>query len=106
MCSEQNTFNVCDLMDTRVHETFRVGSGPDEEGDDFPRSPNSNIMKRSVHDGHHGFHGISCLSVSYPNGMSTVVDLASASNWDGTMLSRSGLENLFCNLCLSHGLPP
>ena len=104
--TEPNTCNVCGLMDTCVHETCRVWSGPDGEGEDCPWRPNTNIKQRSVYDGHHKCHGISCLSVSYPNGMSTVVGLASARNWDGNMLQWSDLDKQLCNLCTSHGLTP
>ena len=93
MLTEPNTHDVCGLMGRRVHEMCRVGSELDGEGEDCPRRPNANTKQKSVCDGHHEFHGISCSSASYPNGMSTVVGLASARNSDGTMLQWSDLDN-------------
>ena len=67
-------------MDICAHEICRSGSGPAAEGEDQSRRPDAHAKQRAVCDGHHKFHGISCLSISYHNRISIVVGLASARN--------------------------
>ena len=81
------SFNVCGIMDICDHEMCRLGSVPVAEGEDQPRSPDVCAKQRSARDGHHKFHGVSCASISYPNGISTVVGLHSARNHDSTILT-------------------
>ena len=92
-------------MDVSVHEITRWGSGPDGEGPNCPRRPLSYVKQRSVYCGHKKFHGLSMLTISYPNGMSTVIGIVSARNWDGNTLTWSDLDNVSCNSRLNNNLP-
>ena len=82
-----NAFNMCGLMEICTHETCRLGSGAAAEGEDHSRRPDAHAKQRSARDGHYKFHIISCISISYPNGMSTVVGLDSVRNHDSTILT-------------------
>lgn len=104
--SEENSFRSCRIMGTRAHEMRRSGSGIDREGENFPRSLNANMTQRPTSYIHHKFRGISWVLVSCPNGSSTTAGLDSPKHLDGTILSSSGLDNLFRVSSLSLGLSP
>ena len=105
MHTEPNSYNVCSLLDICVHKICRLESGPDCKGKNCSCRPNARAKQQSVYDGNHKFHRISYLSLSYPNGMSTVIGLASTRNWDTNILTWSGLDDLLHDLCNSRNLP-
>ena len=101
----EGTFNICGMLDASVYETCRPGSRPDREGPNFPRRENWCIKQRDFYDGHHKYHGIKALTVSFPNGMSTVIGIVSARPHDANILTWSDLDNYLTNLCEMGGLP-
>ena len=74
----ESAFNMCGLMDATEHTIARWKLGPHGEGENRPRRPNWFVKQRSVHSGHKKHHGLSVLTISYPNGMSTTVGVVSA----------------------------
>ena len=100
----EGSFNISGLMDVSVFEITRVGSGPVGEGTHQPRRPNWYIKQRSVCSAHKKFHGLSMLTVSFPNGMIAVVGVASSRNWDGTTLTWSQLDNFLNALCANNNI--
>lgn len=101
----ENSTNMCGLLDVSMHRTCRVGSDPFGEGEGAPRRPNAYIKQRAIYDGHHKCHGLSALTISFPNGMSTVVGIASAREADLTILTWSEVDDLIYNLCEANNLP-
>ena len=77
---DQGSFNVRGLMDVSVYEMTRFGSGPADEGSNQPRRPNTHIKQRSICANHKKYHGLSALTISFPNGMSTVIEIVSTRN--------------------------
>ena len=106
ICTNENSMNVCGLFDCCVHEICRLGSGPDGEGEDCERRPDWCVKQRSVCDGHHKFHGLKLLTISFPNGMSTVVGLVSSRESDLEMLRMSELDNILHESRASNNLDP
>ena len=73
------------LMDVTVHKITRWGSGPDGEELHQPRRPNARVKQRSACTRHKKYHGLSMLTIRFPNGMSAVIGAVSARNWDRTI---------------------
>ena len=92
-------------MDITENTITRWGSGPDGEGENLPRTPNWLMKQKSTHSGHEKHHSLSVLTISYPNGMRTIVSVASARHWDGTILTWSNLDNVLHDLCVQNNLP-
>ena len=101
----EGSSNVHRLMDVSVFEVTRLGSGPDGKGPNCPRRPNAYIKQRHAHTRHKKYHGLSVLTISFPNRMNTVADVVSTRNWDGSILTWSDLENILCNLCANKNIP-
>ena len=92
-------------MDASVFEIIRFGSGPVDEGPNQPRRTNACIKQRSIYTNHKKYHGLSALTISCHNGMNTVVGIVSARNWDETLLTWSGLDNIIYDLCIQNNIP-
>lgn len=86
------------LLDVSVHEICRLGSGPDREGLNSNRRPNAYVKQKCVYDGHHKYHGLSALTVSYPNSMSAVIGVVSARHHDSKILTWSEVDQFLFNI--------
>jgi len=102
---DENSLNVCRLLNMTVTKVCRLGSGPLEEGEGSEHRPDYYIKQRSIYDSHHKLHGLSALTISFPNGMSTVIGISSTRENDLAILTWSELDDFFYNLCLSNGIP-
>ena len=75
-----------------------------DEGVNHPQIPNAYAKQRSICTRQKKCHGTSALTIRCPNDMSTVAGIVSTKNWDGTILTCSGLNNIIQNLCIHNNL--
>ena len=90
---DENSLNVCGLLDVTVTKVCRLGLGPLEEGESSEYRPDYYIKQKSIYNGHHKLHSLSALTISFPNGMSTVMGILSARENDLAILTWSKLDN-------------
>jgi len=83
----KNSINICRLLDITVNKVCRVGLGSLSGGDRRERCSNAYIKQMAIYDGYHKLHSLSTLIVSFPNGMSTVIQIVSTREHDFTILT-------------------
>ena len=83
----EGAFNVCGLIDARACETWTFGLGLNGEGPNCPRRENWHAKQRAFYDGNCEHNIMKALTVSFLNGMSTMIDTFSARPHDVNVLT-------------------